>query len=81
MNEHNAVWYLSVIGSPPFLVGFLLALPLKSKLAPIVLGPWFVDTYITAKTPTMTPSIVLGPPSPWRQNKPWDTSDDCRPYK
>ena len=44
MNEHNAVWYLSVIGSPPFLVGFLLALPLKSKLAPTLLGPWFVDT-------------------------------------
>ena len=40
----NGVWYLSVIGFPPFLACLLLALLLKSKLMPVVLGPWLVDT-------------------------------------
>ena len=46
----------------------LLALPLKSQLVNsrlvrfTVLGPWFVTP--TAKIATMTPSSVMGPPSP-----------------
>ena len=32
---------------------------------------WFVvDTTITLKTPTLTPSIILGLPSPWWQMSP-----------
>ena len=39
--------------------------------------------HITAKTSqTMTLSIVLHSPlSPWRQNKPWDISGNCRPFE
>ena len=76
---YNGLWHLSIIGCGPSLAGLLSVLPLKSKLVSTVLGPWFVDT--TAKTSTMTPSIVLGPPSPWRQIKPWDVSGDCRSYE
>ena len=39
----NGVLHLTIIGCDPFLVGLLSAVPLKSKLVSIVLGPWFVD--------------------------------------
>ena len=35
---------LLLVTPPPFLVGLLLALSLKSKLTSTVLGPWFIDT-------------------------------------
>ena len=59
-------------------MGLLLALPLKSKLVSTVLGPRFVDTQ-RPKHHYNDALIVLGPPSPWRKNKTWDASGDCRP--
>ena len=42
--NYNGELHLSNIGCDPFLLGILSAVPLKSKLVSIVLGPWFVDT-------------------------------------
>ena len=57
-SQRNGLWILSVVGCVPFLVGLLLALSLKPKLAPTVLGPWLTQIP-TAKMTAMTPSIVL----------------------
>ena len=43
-----------------------------------MLGPRFVDTQ-RPKHHYNDALIVLGPPSPWRKNKTWDASGDCRP--
>ena len=80
---HNGLLNLFCFWFHPLLVGLSLALPLKSKLVSTVhtLHVVVVHTTQTAKMTTMTPSIVIGPPYPWRQYKPWDMNADHPRYE
>ena len=65
--------------APPFSGPFVVAFP---KIQIRLYRAWLmVDTTPTTKMTTMTLSIVLGPPSPWRQNKPWNHDGGYCPYE
>ena len=74
----KGVLHLSIVGCDPFLVGLLLAVPLKSKLISIVYARGLL-THNGQNINNDAPDRPSPPPSRWRQNKPWDANGDCRP--